>query len=164
MKKIIPFVFVAALSASPALAEPFLYGNCKPVKGTEFYRCLSLNDQITYTNILPSPEDAAAYKKARIAQEPLRRKAAQAQVQRKSEPGKTEVIVEAPKQEPAKEQPKVEPNPCDETRARLTGMMNEWGDLALLYAQGNKSTSPRMTILELSIGHMIEGSCFAEKK
>lgn len=63
--KLTPLIIGMMLSVLPAtaLADDFLYGNCKSIKDTEFYRCISTNGQIVYTNMLPPKEDEAKFRR-----------------------------------------------------------------------------------------------------
>lgn len=63
--KVLSIVLLALMFLPSVAHAELLYGDCMPVKGTEFYRCLSIDGQETYTNSCPDASMTKKYKSAK---------------------------------------------------------------------------------------------------
>jgi mevalonate kinase len=54
------------LGESAVSASEFLYGNCKPIKHTEFFQCITVDGQPVYTNEIPDNSVLKKWNKAYI--------------------------------------------------------------------------------------------------
>ncbi len=65
--KLTAFVLgVLMLLPAVAHADEFTYGNCKKIPDkydAGFYRCISSNGQLVYTNVIPSADEEAKFKR-----------------------------------------------------------------------------------------------------
>lgn len=139
--------------SSMALAsnDQFLYGACKPYRATGFYRCLSADEQIVYTELLPSREQEAKWRIAylhRRAHRPAHHDK-QGQIAQQCVPASNVVPETHEKEKLARNASK---SPCDQ----LPSLIDAWSTLAMLPGASHRGSSADkgMDALELQIGKL----------
>lgn len=158
MKKTIVSAIAVCFISTPTFAGDLLYGSCRPVKDATFYRCVSIDDQITYTNVLPSAEMLSAYKRARQLKDQDRsRRSGRVTVLKKTEFGKTEVTVEAPGNVRIIEQV----NRCNDLGNEFRAQAEAWDRQLEQLIKGDRMAMPEMDRIEKSIGRLA-GACLGK--
>lgn len=157
--KLISLLIGASLLLAPGAsnAEDLVYGSCKkwPDRKSEFYRCLSVDRQIVYTNVLPTKEAEKKFQKEYRKREQERVKLAQKQPEVPT--------IHMPSIDDIKDEPKLEEqkpvDTCITERSAADDLIHQWGDLALQWKGRGDGIDKQMDQIELALGHHIEGPC-----
>jgi hypothetical protein len=159
--QLITMALLLAVGASD-VDEGFLYGACKPVGDTGFYKCLSLDDQIVYTNVVPDAETERVFKRKRWVKHRTR----EAQKKLKEPEGQTgaldpkpAAVASAPLEAPASRAPEG----CVAQRLEVTALLKQWDVLFRSAIVGgvfkpSKGTVDEMSQVEYRLGSSA-GNC-----
>ena len=153
MKSVIISALVVSLFSAHAYGEELLYGACKPMDAPNFMRCITVDEQIVYTDRQPTAMGEMKFKKRYRSRLRLRlaRKLSQQRLAwyaHKPMPSVTAILAEV--------------DACVKNKADVKELMDRWHDVSvasLLTGNNIKNREKEMDVLEFKIGVLVDELC-----